>query len=77
MANVIYNPYNTTIPNTGAMQPGTLQPSNYQVAQQPMMPVNNYQSTTMPLMNTAGLSTSSSRDVCDSASNDSINAYDA
>lgn len=43
------------MPNTGAMQPGTLQPSNYQVAQQPMMPVNNYQSTTtMPLMNTAG-----------------------
>lgn len=51
---MIYNPYNTTMPNTGAMQPGTLQPSNYQVAQQPMMPVNNYQSTTMPLMNTAG-----------------------
>ena len=36
-ANVIYNPYNTTVQNPGLMQPGMLQQTSYPAAQQSSM----------------------------------------
>ena len=51
-ANVIYNPYNTTVQNPGFTQPGMIQQASYPVGQQTMMPMASYPTATTQVTNT-------------------------